>query len=145
LNNVTGQSSYDLTNKLTQVGRLPGKASVNANYVVIDETTIGRRHAIIEYKNHGYWITDQNSLNGTFVNNQRIEGETQLKHGDHVRFHSHEFEFVMPDMFGSGMTQFSQTVFAGSPFTAEEDPDATVIRPDGMGSPDDDVTEHRSG
>ena len=55
-------------------------------------------------------IVDQNSINGTFVNRRRLEGETRLKHGDRVRFHRHEFEFLILEMFETDRTMLSQTV-----------------------------------
>jgi pSer/pThr/pTyr-binding forkhead associated (FHA) protein len=80
--------------------------------VVIAESTIGRRHAMIEYKDHSFWVIDQSSLNGTFVNNKRIEAETRLKHGDRLRFHKHEFEFLVLDMFETDRTMLGPTLLA---------------------------------
>lgn len=109
---VSGQVSYPLNDKPVIVGRLRGPESAPAAYVVIDESTIGRRHALIEYKDHSFWATDQKSLNGTFVNNVRIESPTRLKHGDRIRFHKHEFEFLVLDMFETDHTMMSETMFA---------------------------------
>lgn len=111
---VSGSKSYELDDNISIIGRMAGQEENVANYIVIDENTMGRRHAIVEYKNHGFWVSDQNSLNGTFVNDQRVEHERQLKHGDRLRFYKYEFEFVMPEMFGTGMTLFSRTMFAQS-------------------------------
>ena len=112
LGGITEQKSYELDDKPTIVGRLRGPATDAAHYIVIDETTVGRRHALFEYKEHSFWVTDQNSLNGTFVNNRRIEEATRLKHGDRVRFHKHEFEFLVLDMFETDRTMMSNTLFA---------------------------------
>ena len=130
IGNVTGQNSYELGEKPTIIGRLQGSDPQAANYIVIDEATIGRRHSLIEYKDHSFWVADQNSLNGTFVNNKRIETSTRLKHGDRLRFHKHEFEFLILDMFETDRTMMSQTVFAErtSDLDAAEDDDATEIR-----------------
>ena len=91
--------------------------------MVSDEATIGRRHASIEYRDHAYWVTDQNSLNGTYVNKRRIDGGTQLKHGDRLRFHRHEFEFLMLDMFETDRTMVSETMFANLAATTADDED----------------------
>jgi Mg-chelatase subunit ChlD len=112
---VTAQKSYELDEKPTIVGRLAGPDSDAAHYIVIDESTIGRRHALLEYKEHSFWAADQNSLNGTFVNNTRIEEPTRLKHGDRVRFHKHEFEFLVLDMFETDRTMMSHTLFTDLP------------------------------
>ncbi|MFB3090909.1 MAG: FHA domain-containing protein, partial [Gammaproteobacteria bacterium] len=92
--------------------RVAGKDTEHLNYFVIPETTIGRRHALIEYKDFSYWIIDQGSINGTFVNDKAVTSEVRLKHGDMVRLHKVEFEFVMPEMADSGMTVISSTVIA---------------------------------
>ena len=135
LGGVTEQKSYELDEMPTVVGRLRGPATDAAHYIVIDETTVGRRHALFEYKEHSFWVTDQNSLNGTFVNNRRIEAATRLKHGDRVRFHKHEFEFLVLDMFETDRTMISNTLFADlgehSHVPADEEEevdDATVVK-----------------
>ena len=110
---ITEQQSYQLGRKPTMLGRVAGTDSDHLAYIVIPETTIGRRHALIEYKDYAYWIIDQGSINGTYVNDHLVTTETRLKHGDRIRLHKFEFEFVMPEMFDSGMTVVSNTVYAG--------------------------------
>jgi pSer/pThr/pTyr-binding forkhead associated (FHA) protein/Mg-chelatase subunit ChlD len=112
IHGVTGQASFALGNKPTMMGRVAGKDTEYLNYFVIPETTIGRRHSLIEYKDFSYWIIDQGSINGTFVNDRPVTSEVRLKHGDIVRLHKVEFEFVMPEMADSGMTVISNTVIA---------------------------------
>ncbi|MCK5668811.1 MAG: FHA domain-containing protein, partial [Gammaproteobacteria bacterium] len=112
LHGVTGHTSFALGNKPTMLGRVAGKDAEHLNYFVIPETTIGRRHSLIEYKDFSYWIIDQGSINGTFVNDRAVTSEVRLKHGDVIRLHKIEFEFVMPEMEDSGMTVISNTVIA---------------------------------
>ncbi len=69
------------------------------DYIVVDERTVGRWHATIERRGQSFWIRDEGSVNGTFVNDQRVTSEHPLKHGDLVRVHRHEFEFVIPELF----------------------------------------------
>ncbi len=104
IHGVTGQAAYALGNQPTMLGRVAGKDTEYLNYFVIPETTIGRRHALIEYKDFSYWIIDQGSINGTFVNDKAATSEVRLKHGDKIRLHKIEFEFVMPEMADTGMT-----------------------------------------
>ena len=113
--NITGITQYKLGTKPTMFGRVAGKDADHLNYIVIPESTIGRRHALIEYKDYGYWISDQGSINGTFINDMMISSEVCLKHGDRVRLHKYEFEFSMPEMDDAGMTVVSNTQFAGAP------------------------------
>jgi len=112
LHGVTGHTSFALGNKPTMLGRVAGKDAEHLNYFVIPETTIGRRHSLIEYKDFSYWIVDQGSINGTFVNDRAVTSEVRLKHGDVIRLHKVEFEFVMPEMEDSGMTVISNTIIA---------------------------------
>jgi pSer/pThr/pTyr-binding forkhead associated (FHA) protein/Mg-chelatase subunit ChlD len=110
IHGYTAQASHKLGNMPTILGRTAGTDTDHMNYIVIPQTTIGRRHALIEYKDYAYWIMDQGSINGTFVNDEMITGETRLKHGDKVRLHKYEFEFVMPEMVDAGMTVVSHTI-----------------------------------
>jgi Mg-chelatase subunit ChlD len=112
LHNVTGKPSYELGRKPTMLGRVAGADIDHIKYVVIPETTVGRRHALIEYKDYAYWIVDQGSINGTFVNDKPVTAEVRLKHGDRIRLHKYEFEFVMPELMDSGMTVVSATRYA---------------------------------
>ncbi len=112
IHGVTKQANFALGNKPTMLGRVAGKDAEYLDYFVIPETTIGRRHALIEYKDFSYWIIDQGSINGTFVNDKAVTSEIRLKHGDIIRLHKIEFEFVMPEMADTGVTVISNTVIA---------------------------------
>ncbi len=127
----TDHSTYKLGSKPTMLGRVAGKDTDRLNYIVIPQTTIGRRHALIEYKDFSFWIIDQGSINGTFVNDKAISSETRLKHGDRIRLHKYELEFTIPELAEDGMTVISNTVFAGGEAAAPAaDPseDATVAK-----------------
>jgi hypothetical protein len=53
---------------------------------------ISRRHATIRYRAGRYWVEDLQTLNGTRVNEQLIDGPTALNHGDRIRVGTQEFE-----------------------------------------------------
>lgn len=139
INGYTSQATYKLGNMPTMLGRVAGTDAEHLNYIVIPQTTIGRRHALIEYKDFAYWIIDQGSINGTFVNDQMISSETRLKHGDRIRLHKYEFEFVMPEMVDAGMTVISNTVLAGTPAVQAED--VTIARGNNSAAMEDDLPE----
>ncbi len=139
INSYTTQTSYKLGSKPTMLGRVAGTDTEHLNYIVIPQTTIGRRHALIEYKDFAYWIIDQGSINGTFVNDKMITSETRLKHGDKVRLHKCEFEFLMPEMVDAGMTMISNTVMATNPAAGTEAP--TIARGDAASIEDMDFPE----
>ncbi len=126
IHGFTSQVSYKLGGKPTMLGRVAGKETDHLDYIVIPETTIGRRHALIDFKDFAYWIVDQGSINGTFVNDKLISSEVRLKHGDKVRLHKYEFEFVMPEMVDAGMTVVSNTMLGTQ--TPDSSSDTTEIK-----------------
>ena len=119
-----GSEPYRLGRKATMLGRIAGKHSGHLDYLVVPESTVGRRHAVIEYKDYAWWIVDQGSINGTFVNDVRINSEVRLKHGDRIRLHRYEYDFVIPELEEAPMTQVSNTVFAGEDRALELDLEA---------------------
>ncbi|MGH8657832.1 MAG: VWA domain-containing protein [Gammaproteobacteria bacterium] len=105
INGITDFERYELRGRVTQVGRIPPDQRETVEHIVIPLPTVGRRHAVLEYKHHSFWLVDQKSVNGTFVNGQRVFDEVCLKHGDRIRFHEAEFEFVQ-----EGMDRADQTL-----------------------------------
>lgn len=115
----TTQGMYKLGNKPIMLGRVGGKDTEFLDYIVVPSATIGRRHALVEFKDFGYWIMDQGSINGTFVNDRPVSAEVRLKHGDRIRLHKLEFEFVMPEVSESSATVLAHDgVRAGAAATA---------------------------
>lgn len=110
---------HELGGKPIVIGRVSGSDPA-MDYVVVDERTVGRWHATIERRGQSFWIRDEGSVNGTFVNDQRVTAEHPLKHGDMVRVHRHEFEFVIPELFDSDRTMISPEAKMKRPDTAEE-------------------------
>lgn len=103
ISNPNDIKRYELGEKSTVIGRVAGY-DPEVQYVLASEPTVGRCHALIERRGHSFWITDQGSINGTFVNGDRVTGDRALKHGDIVSIHRHEFEFVLPELFESEST-----------------------------------------
>lgn len=129
LQGKTDKQTHKLGSKPVMFGRVAGKDTEHLDYIVVNETTIGRRHALIEYKDYSFWIIDQGSINGTFVNGEAVSSEVRLKHGDRIRLHKCDFEFIMPEMEDSGMTVISNTVFAEQPEPImDESEEATQIK-----------------
>lgn len=105
---VTGQKSFDLTTRITQIGRIKGKESDEVGYIVIPEAGVSRHHAVIEYRNHAFWIMDQGSGNGSKLNNQLLTEEHRLKHGDILTFDNYNFMFSDPEIEQSDSTVIQQ-------------------------------------
>jgi pSer/pThr/pTyr-binding forkhead associated (FHA) protein len=75
-----------LTQATTTIGRLPD------NSVQIDNLAVSGHHAKISWEQDHYIVEDLGSLNGTYVNNERV-GKATLKHGDQVKIGKHLVEF----------------------------------------------------
>ncbi|MGH6636345.1 MAG: FHA domain-containing protein [Gammaproteobacteria bacterium] len=104
LSGVTGRKRHQL-GTVTVVGRnylvidqLERVPASERNHIVIDRPTIGRVHAVVEHKHRGFWLVDQNSKNGTYVNGNRVNGPVCLTHGDQIQFHDFAFEFALAGM-----------------------------------------------
>ncbi len=79
---------YPLDKQTVAIGSHP------SNDVVLDETTVSRRHATIMHKLGRFELADLGSTNGTFVNGGRVRKPIALKRGDEIKFGSARFVFV---------------------------------------------------
>ena len=64
--------------------------------VVIDFPGVSRRHAGLTARGEICSIEDLGSRNGTFVNQQRIDGRVKLNHNDEIRFGGADARFLNP-------------------------------------------------
>ena len=133
LHGKTGKATHKLGGRPLMFGRVAGQDSENFDYVVVDEATVGRRHALIEFRDHACWIIDQGSINGTFVNDLMVETRRRLKHGDRIRLYKCEFEFIMPELEDIDSTVVSNTVFAAQAARDGQE-DATEINQSAPGA-----------
>ncbi len=69
---------FVLDNDLTRLGRHPDSE------ISLDDITVSRRHAEVQRTEQGYAVADSGSLNGTYVNQERVERAT-LRHGDELQ------------------------------------------------------------
>jgi pSer/pThr/pTyr-binding forkhead associated (FHA) protein len=79
-----------LTRDWTRIGR-----SLAAE-VRLDDPTISRRHALIVRGPDGLRVLDDRSLNGVFVNGERVEWRT-LAAGDEIVVGRYRMHFVRQD------------------------------------------------
>ena len=84
-------SRYLLDADATAVGRHPDSD------IFLDDVTVSRRHAVIRRVDGGYEVSDVGSLNGTYVNRERIEAAT-LAHLDELQIG----RFVLTFLLGGG-------------------------------------------
>src|SRR5512140_475042 len=60
------------------------------NDIVLDDKTVTRFHAEVSSEGGTYYISDLNSRNGVWINNQRIKGKTPLSLGVPVTVGAYE-------------------------------------------------------
>jgi len=62
--------------------------------IFLDDITVSRRHAEIVREGDAYRVRDAGSLNGTYVNRERIE-EAPLTHGDVLQVGKYKLHFLV--------------------------------------------------
>ena len=71
--------AFALHDQLTRLGRHPDSE------ISLDDITVSRRHAEVERTATGYVVRDAGSLNGTYLNAERIDDEVVLHQGDELQ------------------------------------------------------------
>ncbi|WP_166264592.1 FHA domain-containing protein [Marinobacter caseinilyticus] len=91
-------STFELTGPRIEIGRRAGCD------LRIDEISVSGQHATIEVENNAYldgavdyFITDNDSTNGTFINDVRMTGRQRLNSHDRVRIGWNLFRFIDED------------------------------------------------
>ena len=70
----------------TTIGRSPDCG------IFLDDVTVSRKHAVVVERDDGFFIEDQGSLNGTFVNRKRVES-AQLENDDELQVGKYRLTF----------------------------------------------------
>jgi pSer/pThr/pTyr-binding forkhead associated (FHA) protein len=83
-------SRFELTSDITRLGRHPDSE------ISLDDITVSRRHAEVQRTAEGYFVADSGSLNGTYVNQERVE-RAQLRHGDELQIGKFRLVFFERD------------------------------------------------
>jgi pSer/pThr/pTyr-binding forkhead associated (FHA) protein len=82
-------SRFLLDHDVTTAGRHPDSD------IFLDDITVSRRHAEVRRSPIGYLAKDAGSLNGTYVNRERIEGEIALHNGDELQIGKYKLVFFI--------------------------------------------------
>lgn len=77
---------YLVHNDIVTIGR------GNDSEIFLDDVTVSRRHAELLHGASGWVLRDQHSLNGTYVNGNRMD-EARLSNGDKVQIGKFTFIF----------------------------------------------------
>ena len=64
------------------------------NTIVLNDRFVSSYHAKIYLKNNEYFLEDLQSTNGTYINENKIEGKVKLNINDIVRFGSTAFKII---------------------------------------------------
>lgn len=81
---------------LDESGVSLGRAHTN-DLCYPEDASLSRRHLRIEAQGDGFVVADQNSKNGTFLNNERIQGPRRLQPGDQLAAGQLTLRFLDPD------------------------------------------------
>jgi len=92
LQNQQACKIFELSKPITRIGR----NTVLCDVIIDDDITIGRLHAEVHHMDQGYFLKDLDSLNGTYLNEQRLDSQTlyKLKGNDRLRLSEQEILFV---------------------------------------------------
>jgi hypothetical protein len=84
-----GRSGETFTPKGTRstIGRSPDCG------IFLDDVTVSRRHAALVQRDGRWFVEDQGSLNGTFVNRRRVES-AELSDGDELQVGKYRLPFL---------------------------------------------------
>jgi hypothetical protein len=69
------------------VGRAP------SSDVFLDDITVSREHAVLERRDGSTWLRDLSSLNGTYVNRERVD-QGRLQDGDEVQIGKYRLTYI---------------------------------------------------
>jgi pSer/pThr/pTyr-binding forkhead associated (FHA) protein len=80
-------SKFFLDTDVTQIGRHPDSD------IFLDDITVSRRHAEIRRNDSTFGLHDVGSLNGTYVNRERVE-KAELRSGDEIQIGKFKLVFL---------------------------------------------------
>ena len=79
--------SFRPAGERTRIGRSPDCE------IFLDDVTVSRNHAVLVERDGAFFVEDQGSLNGTFVNRRRIDS-VRLENGDELQIGKYRMTFV---------------------------------------------------
>jgi len=85
-------SRFSLDKAVVSLGRHP------ESDIFLDDITVSRRHAEVRHEEAGFMVSDVSSLNGTYLNRERIEeASVRLTSGDEVQVGKFKLVFLTGD------------------------------------------------
>ena len=107
--NPTSASKKEIpiASRVISIGRDP------SNDLVLSDSMVSRRHAILEQRDDIYILRDNNSANGTLVNGDKVDAEKTLRDGDLVAIGSSRLLFQLDEGVAASTPGAAQPVVAG--------------------------------
>ena len=119
-----GQQAIELR-PINSLGRHPN------NSIQLLDKIVSKEHCILEQRDGGFVLRDLGSLNGTYVNGDRVRGETMLRHGDEIALGSTRARY---DDGHAGPLDFNAPLPHGGPIAPHISPGA-IQHPQPMAGP----------
>jgi pSer/pThr/pTyr-binding forkhead associated (FHA) protein len=79
--------TFPLTGERMGIGRRP------ESEIFLDDVTVSRDHALLVLRNGAYHLDDCGSLNGTYVNRQRVDSH-RLEEGDELQIGKYKLTYL---------------------------------------------------
>jgi hypothetical protein len=98
---------FSLSKRWTRIGR-----SLAAD-IRFDDPTVSRRHALLVHQADGVRVLDDRSLNGVFVNGERVEWST-LADGDEILLGCHSLRYLFVAAVAAGTSEAARHSAAGA-------------------------------
>jgi len=80
--------SFPLQGERITIGRRPDSE------IFLDDVTVSRDHALLVRRGGDYWLDDCGSLNGTYVNRQRVDSH-RLEDGDELQIGKYKLTYLV--------------------------------------------------
>ncbi|HEY1331724.1 MAG TPA: FHA domain-containing protein [Actinomycetota bacterium] len=81
-------STFLLDKDVTTAGRMPDSD------IFLDDVTVSRKHAELRREDNRFFVHDSGSLNGTYVNMQRVD-DAELASGDEIQIGKFKLAFFV--------------------------------------------------
>jgi uncharacterized RDD family membrane protein YckC len=98
-----------LASRVISIGRDP------SNDLVLSDSMVSRRHAILEQRDNQYILRDNGSSNGTLVNGDRVQDEKPLHDGDLVAIGSSLLLFQIDDTAEASLPRAPEPALPSAP------------------------------
>src|SRR5208282_1647798 len=118
-----GQQAIELR-PINSLGRHPN------NSIQLLDKIVSKEHCILEQREGIFILRDLGSLNGTYINGERVRGEQALKHGDEIALGSTRARYDD----GSGPMNFAPPAISPGAIQQPLAPSLPMVTPQ-MGGP----------